>query len=98
MKIQIPKEYCKNFENMAYITFWGKNTLLVMNKAEMDEYKAILEQSKVCIGDGTTRLFKAGIVEVDFDNDAIYIPEGLNNYLSGEKRSFERNEIGLVIS
>lgn len=98
MKIQIPKEYCDNFKNTAYITFWRKNTLLVMNEAERDEYQVILDKSKVCIGDGTTRLFKAGIIEVDFDNEAIYIPEQLKKHLFEEKRLFERNEIGLVIS
>ena len=97
MEIIIPKEYCNNFEKKAYLTFCGNNSVLLMNKEEKERYEDILNISKENIKKGIIRFFKANIIEVNFDNEVVYIPNRISELLRERDRVFRKKEIGLVI-
>lgn len=99
MKIIIPKEYNGDFEdNIVYLTPWKKPTLLLMNRAENEDYQRILQGSRVDGKDGITRFFKASVIALAVDNGAIDVPEGYWERLEGENRAFTREKAGIVLS
>ncbi|NQV93350.1 hypothetical protein HQ403_02525 [Candidatus Kaiserbacteria bacterium] len=103
MKVSIPKEYLGHFqEDIAFLTWWKKPTLLLMNKDEKESFQETLEK-------GVWIRFAEGcewsplcmpIVELVIEDGIISIPtpEDPRRRLRGKNRVFTSDRAGIVLS
>jgi len=101
MKIIIPKEYIEHFQDgTAYITWWKKPALLLMNKEEKDGFQETLDKAWIHYKNGCERGISVPILELSIENGVIDvpIPEDPKRRLRGENRVFKKVEAGVVLS
>lgn len=94
MKIEIPEEYRERFaRGKMYVSRWIDSAVLVLNEAD----SKALENALSTVQEGISRFVRAGLIETDFDNGTIEIPEEISVRLQSDKRTFEPIEAGLLI-
>lgn len=94
MKIELPAKYkCIFKEGDIFVSRWKDNSLILMNKQSKERLVKILreaEKEKGGLG-AFARFKKAGIMEVEYKNGVVEIPEFLSGMLKGDQRSFKLN-------
>jgi len=101
MKITIPEQHREHFqENVAYITWWKKPTLLLMNRKENKWFQNELENAWICCKDGCRRGFQRPVVKLSIKNEIIDIPipDDPSRQLKGKNRVFTKAKAGFVLS
>lgn len=104
MKIVIPEEYRAHFqEDTAYLTWWMKPTLLLMNREEGKSFQEMLQR-------GAWVRYKGGsckhiflprpMIELAVTDGVIDIPtpEDPTRRLQGDNRTFTRAKAGFILS
>ena len=104
MKITIPEEYRGHFQdNIAYLTWRARPTLLLMNREESKSFQEWMEQGawvRYEGGDCEHATFSQPIVELAIENGTIDIPtpQDPTRQLQGENRAFRKEKAGIILS
>jgi hypothetical protein len=101
MLITIPKQYLEHFQNnIAYLTWWKKPTLLLMNQKEKESFQKIMNNAWVHYEDGCERGISTPVVELVIENGVIDvpIPQETTRRLQGENRAFTKVKAGIALS
>ena len=86
------KEYTK-----VFISRWRNREILLLNEAERDRLTDTLELSIQEDNKGLVRFINAGIHTALMSSGSIEIPEHLSSWLEGDRRSFSKGEMGILV-